>query len=424
MDLRPEHRKNILIIGGGSIGLMSAKYLSDSGHRVTLLEKGSVGMGASYGNAGFLVPSTSYPLAAPGMIRDGVGMLFRGNGGVSLSKNYRFSYFRWLWRFWKSSSRNVYQKTSDLLYGMGQKSIELHKSLADEMRVASDLSPITGRFELYQTEDGFQKGLKKSRILAGRGINSNIVGPGWKQKETLPANFNELKGFYYSGDGFIDPYQTLLRLSETLKNQGVEIVENARVQMLIVDGHQVLGAIANQKEYYADEVILATGIKTNSLLKESHVNKILLEAGAGYSLTVKNPTLKLKHPVMLADSHIAITPLNDNSLRFAGTMTLGDSSFKINKKKVQYIKDSVSSHLGEDFWSENQSVTIWKGHRPCTPDGLPVIGRPKNLHGLIIATGHCTLGMHLGPVTGFIVNDIVNDNISEFNLNYLSPARF
>ena len=57
---------DVLIIGGGAIGICCAHHLIEQGRDVTLVEMGEIGSGSSYGNAGLVFPEHSIPLAAPG----------------------------------------------------------------------------------------------------------------------------------------------------------------------------------------------------------------------------------------------------------------------------------------------------------------------------------------------------------------------
>ena len=69
-------------------------------------------------------------------------------------------------------------------------------------------------------------------------------------------------------------------------------------------------------------------------------------------------------------------------------------------------------------------IEIWRGLRPCTPDGLPIVSRSDLFDNLFIAAGHAMLGMSLGPITGKLVSQLVNEEITDFNLDPFSLKRF
>ena len=67
---------------------------------------------------------------------------------------------------------------------------------------------------------------------------------------------------------------------------------------------------------------------------------------------------------------------------------------------------------------------IWRGLRPLTPDGLPFIGRTRKLNNLLLATGHATIGISLGPVTGQLISEVAAREAVSQDLSRLEPERF
>ena len=116
-----------------------------------------------------------------------------------------------------------------------------------------------------------------------------------------------------------------------------------------------------------------------------------------------------------------VNPLGD-ALRVAGTLELAGMDFSINMRRVTAIRRAAEQYLpGLD---QARVIEIWRGLRPCTPDGLPIISRSDSLDNLFIAAGHAMLGMSLGPITGKLVSQLVNEEKTDFNLMPFRLNRF
>ena len=113
-----------------------------------------------------------------------------------------------------------------------------------------------------------------------------------------------------------------------------------------------------------------------------------------------------------------------DSLRFAGTMEIAGIDLSINPKRIAGIKKSIKKYLPgfDDSWVKD--VSPWAGLRPCTPDGLPYIGKSSAFENLTLATGHAMLGLSLAPITGKLVSEIIGGEKASIDLRLLNPDRF
>jgi D-amino-acid dehydrogenase len=96
--------------------------------------------------------------------------------------------------------------------------------------------------------------------------------------------------------------------------------------------------------------------------------------------------------------------------------------FSINARRVEAIRRSCSAYLPGIAGAN--LIEIWRGLRPCTPDGLPIISRSKEFDNLIVAAGHAMLGMSLGPVTGILASQLACEEKTDFDLTPLTISRF
>ena len=118
---------------------------------------------------------------------------------------------------------------------------------------------------------------------------------------------------------------------------------------------------------------------------------------------------------------MVVNPLGD-SLRIAGTLELAGMDFSFNSRRIEAIKKASRAYL--PGLEEAKLIEVWRGLRPCTPDGLPIMGRSKDFSNLIIAAGHAMLGMSLGPITGKLVSQLVLGEKTELNVAPLAASRF
>jgi D-amino-acid dehydrogenase len=74
-------------------------------------------------------------------------------------------------------------------------------------------------------------------------------------------------------------------------------------------------------------------------------------------------------------------------------------------------------------WADAAVREVWAGLRPCSPDGLPIIGRLPAAERVVVATGHAMLGLTLAPVTGRLVGELLGGR-PRAEMAELSPGRF
>ena len=158
------------------------------------------------------------------------------------------------------------------------------------------------------------------------------------------------------------------------------------------------------------------------MLKDAGI-RLLLQDGKGYSVTAFDTKQRPTIPSILTDDKVAITPMG-NDLRITGTLEISGLSAKVNKKRVQGFLSAVPRYFPDikvDFPEDQKR--LWTGYRPLSSDGVPYVGRTKEYENLIVATGQGMMGMSLGPETGKLVAEILNEEVSELNLDLLSPNR-
>jgi D-amino-acid dehydrogenase len=215
----------------------------------------------------------------------------------------------------------------------------------------------------------------------------------------------------------------MAKLKELLIEKGVVINHNVQVNKLVVGkSGSIEKIVANSEEYVADEYIIATGAWSRDLLKQVDI-KLPMQAGKGYSFVLPSPKVNLTTCAILNEARVAVTPMK-HGLRFAGTMEVNGMDLSINNKRVQGIIDSIPKFFPQFSNEDFNDIEPWAGLRPCSPDGLPYIGRTKKYNNLLVASGHAMLGVSLAPVTGKLISQLVANDKTETDLTLLDVERY
>lgn len=413
--------KRIGIIGGGIIGLFSAYYLREKGHDVTIFEQNAIGNGASTGNAGMIVPSHVVPLAAPGMIAKGIRWMFDATSPFYVKPSLDSELLRWGYLFYKNSSARFLDQRVCALRDINLLSRRLYQELHESSTIDFGFHG-RGILMLYQSAKS-EADEREAAIIANRvGVEAQVLTMNEAQDLEPGIRMQANGAVYYPNDAHINPELLVRRLSEWLTDNGVNIIQLDGVIGLDVKNGKIHQIRTSELAYAFDEVILAAGSWSAQVGRQLQL-KLPLQAGKGYSFMVENPTSKPSIPSILVDGKIAVTPIG-NGLRFAGTLEIGGINQHINMNRVMGIVGSIPKFYPDLSVDMPTPDRIWSGLRPCSPDGLPYIGRSTSISNLVVASGHAMMGISLAPATGLIVSQLVDNEPNEINITPFRAERF
>ena len=328
-----------------------------------------------------------------------------------------FELLSWLWRFWRSCTKENVKRSLPILVSMQQESLRLFEQFAaDGLEFGLQRK---GTMTVFNTEKAFEEGVKEAELLKEYGIKSQVL-VGEKVHEVEPLlKESVVGGIYFSGDAHLDPAQFVFALAKEVEQKGVKLSTQAEVIELKARGNLVESVVTTKGKFKADTIVLAAGAWSPNLLRNLGI-KIPIQPAKGYSITFYEPNFSPSIPLMLSEVRVAVTPLNGR-LRFGGTLELAGLDLSINQRRVEAIRRGASQYLPQ---IEAKREEVWRGLRPCTPDSLPVIGRSQKFDNLVIASGHGILGVSLGPITGKLVAQLVCGEPLDFDIQPLSPDRF
>lgn len=399
---------DVAIVGGGVIGAMTALELAEQGASVVVLERGAeLAWGCSAGNAGIVGASHVLPLATPAAVRDGLRWMLRPDSPFFVKP--RLGVVPWLTRFVAAATPARVQRSTEALQAMAIRSAARHAELA---RAGLDAGyRQDGLLDVFRSRPAFEA----ARTGAGEALTPREVAA------LAPQLGPGIAGaLYHREEAHCDPLRFVLALGAWAAALGVSIRTRTEVLGVRREGRRVLALQTTQGELAVDEVVVAAGVWTGRLARELDL-ALPLEGGKGYHVDVEAQPGDPSLPIWLHEHRVVVTPYGSR-VRLAGTMELTGTDQRIDQRRVDAIVQAATRALPS--LATRPPVHVWRGLRPCTPDGLPVIGRVPGLDNVTLATGHGMWGLQLAPVTAELVAAIIRAQPPELPLAPLRADRF
>lgn len=410
--------KHIVVIGAGVVGLCSAYELVRRGLRVTVLDREEKpGSGCSYGNGGIIVPSHFVPLAAPGMMSMGLKMMRDPQSPFGLERVFDSQVLCWSARFMAASKKDHVARCAPILRDMNLASRALYEEMVPDLGADIGFAR-RGLLMLCRSKRAMDGEAHLAADANALGLTADVLDPAGLRQIDPGITMEAVGGVYFHDDAHLTPSVFMPALRDRLVALGVEIRQGVEVENLEVSD----GRVASASGVAADEFVLAAGIWSTELAKSAGLRLPML-AGKGYGFTVANPPERLSVPSILVEGRVAVTPMNDG-VRFVGTMELGPPNLRQNDNRVEGIRRSIPDYYPMFTQGSLQKSPIWTGLRPCSPDGMPYLGRPAKYQNLIVAAGHAMMGMSLGPISGKLVSELACGDQPSIPLALLSPDRY
>lgn len=413
---------NIHIIGGGVVGLCSAWYLARDGHQITVIDKTDLTDGTSHGNAGMVVPSHFIPLATPGVMAKGIRWMFDKRSPFFIKPRLNTELLQWLWQFYRACTPEKVDHAIPALKHLNEWSRDLYREFAANPSFDFDFET-RGLLMLYTDKKTGQGEIEVAEKAHELGLEARILSPGQVRELETGVKVDVLGGVYYPEDAHLYPNTFMRQLVEELKLMGVVFQTGESVVDLRTHKGKVEAIrLSDDSIVKVEHLILAGGSWSAKLLKKAGI-KILLQDGKGYSMTYKSPDSRPIIPTILTEAKVAITPMGKD-LRIGGTLEISNFSERIHKFRLEGILNSLPRYYPEYKLPMPGEEAVWQGYRPCTPDGLPYIGKSKKIYNLIVATGHAMMGMSMGPGTGKLVAQMQQDQQLGMNVDLFEVDRY
>ena len=428
-----------LVIGGGIIGLSTAYYLREDGWEVTVLEKGDLTDNCSFGNMGYLSPSHFVPLAAPGMVEQGILWMFNAKSPFYVRPSLRRDLVDWGWKFMRACTREHVARSARPLTDL----LLLSKKLVQDWAASGEMNfELTeqGCIMYYKTAKKEKEELENARVAEQLGLRVDVLGREQVQMLEPDLKPSVRGGVLVKDDAHLYPNALMQQLPVWLEKRGVNIIRNAEVVGFERENGKISAVHYQQlntqnSTLKTDLVVLAAGSWSPKLARLAG-EYLPLMPGKGYSMTVENPAKRLNYPCILLEAKVALTPW-PGRLRIGSTMEIGPINDRILFPRVQgileavprflpgYADDPVFRELADlENLRKNVREKVWFGFRPVSADGMPYIGFARKNANLLIATGHAMLGMSLGTGTGKVVAELAAGKATSVPVEAFDPRRY
>ena len=410
--------QDIAIIGGGVIGVATAVELARRGAQVTVLERDRVGHGCSYGNAGWLTPSQAAPLANPAMLLKSFKWMLDPESPLYIQPRLDPAFLRWLIEFLLASRKAKFERGTAALVELCRVSIDLWEEVAKR-------SPEPFGFErhgllaVYENAASFEAASGWVDLVGRSGVRAER----WTAdeiREREPAIIGpQVGGYFYPDDAHCEPYRAVKALEAEARALGVRFLEGAEVYRISNGGGRHT-LTTTRGDVRAGQIVIATGPWSESLGAMLGLRLPVIGA-KGYSIVLPPAEPHPKRSIYLIERKIAVNPHRD-ALRIAGTLELVRHDFSINARRVDVIVRGAKGML--NIGEAPVAREIWRGLRPCAPDGMPIIGRARGRSDVWLATGHQMAGLKTAPGTGLLLAQLMTGETPRFDPQPFRADRF
>ena len=407
-------RDDVLVIGGGAIGLATALALLESGRSVRVLDADRAGSGASHGNCGTITPSHAPPLAAPGVLVQALRWMFTPDAPLYLKPRVDPALWHWLLRFaarcnlrdWRSST----QARAALLNDARGRLVDW----VDRYRLDCEFEE-EGLDYVFRDPRRFQRHVDECAVLAEVGIATQVFG-GRDYEREEPAMLPGVAGaIRFPGDARLRPDRYVAELARVVRERGGIIEEHCRettsagVRLTTAQGTRA-----------GHDAVIALGAWTPAFARALGL-KAPIQPGKGYSITYARPVRVPRHPMVLKDRSVCVT-VWESGFRLGSTMEFSGLDDTLNETRLAALERGAREFLREPFGAEVHER--WYGWRPMTWDDLPLLGRAPGHRHVWMAAGHGMLGISMSTATGQLMADLMMGRTPAFDPLPYRPERF
>lgn len=410
---------DVAIIGGGAVGVCIAHELVSQGASVVLLERGpALASGCSSGNAGIVGASHVLPLAGPGAVLDGLRWLGRPDSPFALRP--RPAVVPWLGRFLAASTPGRVRHARRVLRRLALTSADLHADLA--ARGLDTGFDRRGLLNVYATPSAFSAATAAARDDEADGLRPEVLDRAGLIQRFPQVAPSAAGGVFYPQEAHCDPGAFVRAVGAEASSAGLVVRTQVEALGLLRRNGRVHAISTTAGDVRAGQVVLAAGAWSAELAADLSL-VLPVEGGKGYHVEFDPAAGDPEVPIWFQEDRVVVTPM-PGRLRVAGTLELAGVDERVDHRRVDAIVRAAQTGLGG--FGPRTVKSVWRGLRPCSPDGLPIIGRAPSVDNVTVATGHGMWGLQLAPLTGKLVAEIMSGTpaAGDLDLHALRPGRF
>jgi D-amino-acid dehydrogenase len=410
---------SILVVGAGVVGLAAAYHLHEAGADVTVIDRDPEGDKASFGNAGGIAVTEIAPASAPGLALRIPGWLIDPLGPLAVRPAHAFKLAPWLLRFSRAGAPKEVARISAALSALNSRVYDDLLPLLQQTGLSGELTR-KGALTVYETERGFRRDAGEWALKTSHGIITEIMtGDAARAMEPALGPIVQRAVFTPQWSHVNDPKRLVDVLRRWLQTQGVTLLPASVRAILPYDGGKATIALDDGRHMQGDKIVIAAGVWSGLLAKRLG-DPVLIESERGYNKTLPDPGVALDREIIFAERKFVATPLTCG-LRIGGAAEFGGLDAVANYKRSEALAILAARYLPGLRTTHGVN---WAGHRPTTPDSLPVIGPSPTHPDVQYAFGHGHLGLTQAATTGRLVADLIGRRAPPIDVSPYSIARF
>jgi glycine/D-amino acid oxidase-like deaminating enzyme len=410
--------ESVVVVGAGILGIATAYHLVREGAAVTIVDRAPEGDKASFGNAGGIAVTEIVPASAPGLAWRVPRWLLDPLGPLAVRPAYALKLVPWLWRFSQAGTPKEVSRIASALSALNSRVYEDLRPMLAETGLSGELNE-RGALTVYESEQGFRSDAEEWTLKRDHGIaTKNLTGEEARDMEPALGAMVHRAVFTPQWSHINDPKHLVYSLREWLRSRGVTFITGDVVDISDPGGLPQIN-LADGRCIAAKNVVVAAGAWSAELAKHLG-DRVLLESERGYNTTLPDPGVTLRREVIFAERKFVATPLSCG-LRIGGAAEFGGLHAEPNFKRCQALVTLATRYLPG---LQVRGGTNWAGHRPATPDSLPVIGASPRHPQIFYAFGHGHLGLTQAATTGRLIAGLIRGAPSPIDLTPYAIGRF
>jgi D-amino-acid dehydrogenase len=411
---------HIAVVGAGIVGLAVAYHLIKDGARVTLIDRDPEGDNASLGNAGGIAVTEVMPASAPGSLWRVFGWMLDPLGPLAVRPTHALKLIPWLSRFAQAGTQREVDRISTALAAINSRVYEDLLPMLSETGLAGELNR-TGSLSLYESDAGYRRDAAEWACKRSHGVEiREMTGAQARHMEPALGPRVHCAVFTPQWSHVNDPKRLVQGMREWLVSQGVAIHRGEVTGIVSKPSASSLTIeLEGAEQMRADKTVIAAGA-WSGILAQRLGSRVLLESERGYNATLPDSGIVLQRQLIFAERKFVASPLSCG-LRIGGAAEFGGLQAAPNFERSQKLLKLARLYLPA---LRTEGGKNWAGHRPTTPDSLPVIGRAPQQDNVFYAFGHGHLGLTQAATTGRLVSELVFSKPSSIDMTPFEISRF
>ena len=410
-------KTDIVVLGGGVIGLSVALRMLNSGREVVLIDPEKPGSGTSYGNAGTIAEYAVLPIGSPDVLKRLPSLLFNKNSPIAIKRSEFLSLAPWLIKFLYQSMPKQAAKNAQSIAKILVNSRLRWEELASQIN-GSSLLNTNGSIYIYKSKSIYDAGLKDINYRKTLGLNAQMLNPSELNKLEPNINLTEGGASYFPDCAYMnDPGKMMKLLLDACIEKGCQVIRQT-AQNIERSNNGVKITLDDKSKILSKHLVISAGAFSKKFAKQAGDN-IPLDVERGYHVEYDMKEPLLCRPCCSADGGFYMSPMSGR-LRVVGTVELGGLSPQISKHRISHLEKGALNY----FPGLGKSSRSWLGFRPSIPDSKPVISASRKGNDIVYAFGHGHIGLTLAPITAEIVESIISGKKPPIPINEFSAQRF